>query len=137
MNIYKKTALLHMIHMWTSLFINQSIPIIAAVVLKEKLTFKFLAILFLIGLITVYWIISKISLDMIKDDTSIGVQIFRYSCAFALSCIIVYDTYTRISHLLALIIVGLMILEIIVAILIPFRYRIINKFKKIKNRHKK
>ena len=137
MNIYKKTALLHKINMWVSLSINFFISVIATAVLKGKISFSSMAVVFLAGVATVMYIISKISLDMTKDDTSKAGQIFQYVCAFALSCIMVYSTYTKISHLIALIIVFIMILEIIVAILISFRYRIINKFKKITKKFKK
>ena len=136
MNIYRKTALLHMIHLWVSCSINASISIIGTAVLKGKVTFDLIFALFLVGAVAVLSIVSRISIQMSRNDTSNGAQIFRYVCAFGGSSIIVYSTYTQTSYLLALIIAFLMILEIVVAILIPFRYRIINKFKKITNKFK-
>lgn len=48
---------------------------------------------------------SRITLDMLVDDISKPKQVLDYICVFGMALIIVYGTYTRISHLIALIIV--------------------------------
>lgn len=97
---------------------------------QKKISIDFITGGFLVGALAIWGIVSRISLQMQRDDTSNLSQIFRYVCFFLYSCIIVYGTYTEISHLLAAIIVLIMIIEIVVAILIPYRYRIINKLKR-------
>ena len=77
----------------------------------------------------------KIDLDVLLKDMSIGSTIFKYLCSFSLAGIIIYRMYEDSHTLLLILAILVVVIEVIAIFVIRYRYKILNKFKKIK-RHK-
>ena len=120
MNIHKKTALIHMIHAWTSLSINFLISTVIYAFSTGKVSCYFVISACVVGVLTIGDIVSRILYQLQVNDTSNTAQLFRYLCVLLYSCMLVYITYIRISHFTALIVVIAIIVEIVIAIMIPF-----------------
>jgi hypothetical protein len=134
MKIHEENALIHKIHYWSSLTFNYFSYIVSCSIFNRsnKILLGGIAIATLI-IITA---ISEIDFDMCVKDTSYSSIIFKYVCVFLLSGIIVYKTYEKTNFRVAIILSSFIVVEILVAFTINYRYIIRNKFKQMLKRHK-
>lgn len=92
-------------------------------------------LLIMLALFGLDFIKYKIDLDVLLKDMSIGSTIFKYLCSFSLAGIIIYRMYEDSHTLLLILAILVVVIEVIAIFVIRYRYKILNKFKKIK-RHK-
>lgn len=134
MKINEENALIHKIHYWASLTINYSSSMIAMVILKKE--YDSLPTLLVSVFALVLFAAMYIERDMCVKDTSYSSIIFKYVCVFLLSGIIVYKTYEKTNFRVAIILSSFIVVEILVAFTINYRYIIRKKFKQMLKRHK-
>lgn len=128
MNIEKENALIHKIHSWVSLLLNILITSVFYV-LDEGNPSKLIGTVIVLVLILLYSII-RISLDMQINDISRKSIVFNYICILLLSSLMIYSIYEKVSVVSMLIVLLLVVVEILVAIFLSYRYKIINMIRK-------
>ena len=128
MNIEKENALIHKIHLWVSLLLNILITSVFYV-LDEGNPSKLIGTVIVLVLILLYSII-RISLDMQINDISRKSIVFNYICILLLSSLMIYFLYEKVSVVSMLIDLLLVVVEILVAIFLSYRYKIINMIRK-------
>lgn len=129
MKIYKKTALLHKINSYSTMMIilttiiigkdAQDIPLVGVVAVSVCI----------IGILALYeW--ALISRDMGLDDTSTSVTVFKYLLVFFMSIIGSFICYENSFYIGIWIIAITLFIEVIMAVLICYRYKIRNAIKR-------
>ena len=127
MTAYQKTALLHKIHAWSSLLLNCFISSLALVIQRHD--FSMLIGFGFLFIVAVLWVVNRISYDMRVNDISKTSIIFTYLCILALALIMICVTYINLSRIVALIVASATAVEILIAVMIQYRYPIKRRLK--------
>lgn len=126
MRFHEKTALLHKIHVWSSLIFNELIAAWCIISVKKDLH---IAIIIALTLGTeIFWVCNRISLNMLQKSTGKSALVCDYVCVLILSVIIMQYTYNGFSKTGAMLILLAIIIEFLIIFVIIFRYKIRKAF---------
>ena len=134
MNFERKTALIHKIHAWISMAIN--FFVFSVLYSIEENDYSKAAGIIVILLLLLLFGTAKILYDMHINDISKRSLIFTYICVLLLSCMMTYALYENTSLFFMLIALSVVIAEILVAVLICYRFQILKSLKSIIKRSK-
>ena len=129
MKIHKENAIIHKIHLWSSLIINSLSTVVAYAVFYKN--YDILPVGAAGGVSLVLMAVIKIRRDMCFEDISFASIVLDYFCMFLISGIFVYKAYEKTSLTVAVILSSFIVLEILIAFTINYRYIIRNKIKQI------
>lgn len=128
MNFERKNALIHKIHAWISMAIN--FLVFSILYCIEENDFSKLAGIIVVFLLLLLFGVSRILYDMHINDISKSSLVFTYVCILLLSCMMIYALYENASLFFVLIALSLVIAEILIVILIYYRFQILSIFNK-------
>ncbi|MBR2339709.1 MAG: hypothetical protein IKA74_02620 [Clostridia bacterium] len=133
MTIYKKTKVIQKLWGWISLDIN--LLVFALLMWAEKGEKRFLIYGLIAFFIVLIYCIGKVGSDITTDNLTNGIIVFEYICMFVLCLFGIYKVYDYSTLTKTLIMTAFVIVEILIAIAIPYRFKIVNFFKaKCKNK---
>lgn len=128
MKVSKENVLLHKINMWAFLIAQILIFIIADV---NSIDFYFVLGIIIFAILFFIQGICRISLDLSLNDISkIGLT-FKYTCTLAVSCIFIYQMYSKSNFVFMAISLSLSVMEILLIFVIAYRYKISRMIKRL------